>query len=64
MKIDRGTQFAEKRTIAILIFTAFLVKIWLNFEKYLVKIVNRGLIDPMKVLFNIFGKKKYGPSPV
>ena len=63
-KIDRGTQFAEKRTITITIFTTFLVKIWLNFEKYLVKIVNRGSIDPQKVLFNIFGEKKYGPNPV
>ena len=63
-KIDRGTQFAEKRTITITIFTTFLVKIWLNFEKYLVKIVNRGSIDPLKVLFNIFGEKKYGPNPV
>ena len=64
MKIDRGTQFAIKRTITIMIFTAFLVKKWLIFEKYLVKIVNRGSIDPLKVLFNIFGEKKYGPNPV
>ena len=64
MKIDRGTQFAEKRTITITIFTAFLVKTWLNFWKYLVKILNRGSIDPLKVLFNIFAEKKYGPNPV
>ena len=62
MKIDRGTQFAIKRTITIMIFTAFLVKKRLIFEKYLVKIVNRGSIDPQKVLFNIFGEKNMDPT--